>query len=441
MSVRVLLVACALFALIPAGSALAQGGSPERAASQAGHPIIWRPADRDTVSSVWVKFQGAIPQDLLGKCREVEVFVNAANRGKARLRGLRFSMEQLRLDCLGLATLNSIKAVCIGPSLRVETPESNVMLIPGPLSIEADLSTDAVSPKRAGGAGGRNEAVEFRFLFSTPADWTLKLTGGPEGGIVRAASGKNVPSCEYRWDGTDASGKVVPDGEYMYEMAATSTCGGAGEAGYAGVIMVDTSIPGRPVPVDPVDDDIVSPTFHLRWQPVEGAWFYEVQLSKNEDFDPHEIYSTGARQLRFSGRDDGSFFWRVRAVSRAGTPGQFSPARRVEVRKVMQPAIAMLGVTTKADGLRSEEGEMMRITYMANDRIAVTIRIVTANGEVVKTLLDGVNRDKGPHVELWDGRGDDHEFVPAGAYVTTVEAEGTDDVTPFSENRLVTVQY
>jgi flagellar hook assembly protein FlgD len=83
----------------------------------------------------------------------------------------------------------------------------------------------------------------------------------------------------------------------------------------------------------------------------------------------------------------------------------------------------------------------MRVTYMANDNIVVTIRIVTAGGDVMRTLLNGVARPKGAHVELWDGRDDRKELVPAGAYIARVEAKGTDDVTPFSESRLVTVQY
>jgi flagellar hook assembly protein FlgD len=269
----------------------------------------------------------------------------------------------------------------------------------------------------------------------------LKLTGGAEGAIARAAAGENVSSCEFEWDGKDGSGAVVPDGEYMYEIVATSTCGNAGRANYAGVITVDTTVPGRPEPLEPVSNDIVSPNFSLRWQAVEGAWFYEIQLSETEDFDPHEIYSTGASQIRFSGRSDGSFNWRVRAVSRGGTPGPFSVPRSAEVLKVMQPAISMLGVTTRADGMRPEKDETLRVTYMANDNLVLTIRIVSGSGAVVRTLLDGIARDKGPHIEMWDGRDDSNELVPAGAYIATVEAKGTDNVTSFRESRLVTVQY
>lgn len=56
--------------------------------------------------------------------------------------------------------------------------------------------------------------------------------------------------------------------------------------------------------LEPADNDIVFPDFCLRWEPVAAAWFYEVQLSEYSDFCPHEIYSTGATQLRFAGRDD-----------------------------------------------------------------------------------------------------------------------------------------
>jgi flagellar hook assembly protein FlgD len=438
MPLRTFTICCVLIGTLYAVEGGAQVESPERAATLAGRPVISVPAHGDTLFSMWTGVQGAIPEDLLGKCREVGVLVNGANRGTARLRGVRFSLDAINLDCLPLGTPNSVRAVCLGPSLRVESDELKVMYIPGPLEIEADLSTDAISPARSGGSAA---AVEFKFNFSTPADWTLTLAGGADGNVVRGATGVNVPQCEYRWDGMDGQGNIVPDGEYMYEVVATSTCGGAGQANHVGVITVDTSIPGRPGPVEPVNEDIVSPNFQIRWGPVQGAWFYEIQLSEMNDFEPHEIYSTGASQLRFSGRSDGFFYWRVRAVSRGGNPGPFSETRRAEVRKVMKPAISMLGVTTKAEGTATEENEEMRVTYMANDNIVVTIRIVTAAGEVVRTLLNEVTRTKGAHVELWDGRDDNNELVTAGAYIARVEAAGTEDVTPFSESRLVTVEY
>lgn len=438
MPLRKLLVGCILMGLSYAVELDAQVQSPERAAALTGRPVISTPVNGDTLSTMWTAVQGAIPQDLVGKCREIQLIVNGSNRGTAKLRGIRFSLDAINLDCLPPGAWNSVTAVCLGPSLRVESDEINVMYLPGPLKIEADLSTDAIAPSRSGGAASQ---VDFKFSFSTPADWSLTIVGGADRKVVRGATGTNVPKCEYTWDGKDRTGGIVPDGEYMYEVDATSTCGGEGKANYVGVITVDTTVPARPEPVEPVNEDVVSPSFSLRWQPVKGAWFYEIQLSEQADFDPHEVYSTGASQLRFSRRSDGFFYWRVRAVSRGGNAGPFCEARHAEVRKVMKPAISMLGVTTKADGTATEENETMRVTYMANDNIIVTIRIVTAKGDVVRTLLDEVYRTKGPHVEFWDGRDDDEELVTAGAYIATVEAKGTEDVTPFRESRLVTVEY
>jgi flagellar hook assembly protein FlgD len=315
------------------------------------------------------------------------------------------------------------------------------VLAPRPIEIDPYLSTDAISPVRSGSPQGANNSVKFRFAFTTPADWSFRLTGGGGDEPILARSGSTDPEAEFTWDGTNEAGTQVDDGEYIYEITATSTCGDAGQANCNGVITVDSSVPGQPQLVEPVDNDIVSPDFHLRWQPVETAWFYEVQVSASAGFDPHEVFSTGANHLRLAKRPDGFFHWRVRAVSRGGTPGAFSSARRAEVRKVMKPALSHLGIITKSDGLKPERGEAMRVTYMANDDIVISIRLVTADGDLIRTLLDGIARDKGAHVELWDGRGEDGELVPAGAYVATIEADGTEDVTPFSESRLVTVVY
>lgn len=441
MSMRVVLVTCALLGMTLAGKAHSQSDSPGNAAAEAGRPVIWKPADRDTVHSMWVILQGAMPQDFIGKCRDVEVFVNEASRGNARIRGVNFIMDGLRLDCLDPGMWNRIKAVCSGPSLKAETEETRIMLVPGPLQIDADLTTDAISPGLDAASGARKREVVFRFNFSTPADWTLKLTKGAERTVVRGGSGQGAASCEFTWDGTDVSGSIVEDGEYMYEMVATATCPDAGLANYVGVITVDTSVPGRPDLLKPEERDVLSPNFSLRWRGVERAWFYEVQLAGSDDFDPHEVYSTGATELKFSGREDGPFCWRVRAVSRSGTPGPFSDSRHAEVRRVMKPAISMLGVTTRSDSLAPGRARSIRLSYVANDDIVITIRIVTAYGTVVRTLLDGVARQKGPHVEEWNARDDGNDLVPAGTYVANVEAEGTERVTPFRESRLVMVQY
>jgi flagellar hook assembly protein FlgD len=381
-----------------------------------------------------------VPAELVSSVREIEMHVNNAIRKKAVLRGNSFRVGDVRLDCGGATTWNSVKAVCIGPSRRYESPDVKVVLAPDPLEIDPYLSTDAISPARPGSPRTANNSVEFRFAFNTPADWSFRLTGSGADPVL-TGSGKADPESKFTWDGTDSSGVFVDDGEYMYEVTASSTCGDAGEANCYGVIFVDSSIPGQPRLVEPVNDDIVSPDFQLRWEPVEDAWFYEVQLSEDGGFDPYEVFSTGADHLRLAKRPDGLFHWRVRAVSRGGTAGPFSQARRLEVRKVMKPAISHLGVITRSDGLRPEQGEAMRVTYMANDDVVVSLRIVTADGGLIKSVLDGVSRDKGAHVELWDGRGQDGELVPAGAYVATIEADGTDDVTPFNESRLVTIVY
>lgn len=438
---RVFLLACASVGMLFALQVPSQCSAIQASGSRTPVPTISSPARGDTIRSIWITVQGAVPAELASGLREVEIYVNGAAKAKTLLRGKNFSVSDVRLDCGGAATWNSVKAVCSGPSTSVESPEVKVVLAPSPLEIDPYLSTDAISPSRPGPPDRASDSIQFRFAFSTPADWSFRLTGGGGAEPILSRSGTADPKCEFSWDGTDESDAYVEDGEYMYEITASSTCGGAGQTHYCGVIAVDSSVPDQTQLVEPVNDDIVSSDFQLRWEPVQGAWFYEVRISSSAGFDPHEVFSTGANHLRLAKRPDGFIYWQVRAVSRGGTPGPFSSARRVEVRKVMKPAISHLGVVTRSDGLRPEQGEAMRITYMANDDIVVTIRIVMADGTPIRTLLDNVARDKGAHVELWDGRGDDGELVPAGAYVAAVEADGTDDVTPFSESRLVTVVY
>ncbi len=65
----------------------------------------------------------------------------------------------------------------------------------------------------------------------------------------------------------------------------------------------------------------------LRWQPVQTAVSYEVQLDNNRNFNSPEFTASGLTALSVvpgSALADGLYHWRVRAYDGSGTPGSWS---------------------------------------------------------------------------------------------------------------------
>jgi hypothetical protein len=67
------------------------------------------------------------------------------------------------------------------------------------------------------------------------------------------------------------------------------------------------------------------------------------------------------------------------------------------------------------------------ISFSLPAREAVQLRIVTARGGIVRTLLSDV-RDAGNHEIDWDGRDAAGQLVGAGVYLAVVEAGGERDL-------------
>jgi hypothetical protein len=64
-----------------------------------------------------------------------------------------------------------------------------------------------------------------------------------------------------------------------------------------------------------------------------------------------------------------------------------------------------------------------RLSYYLPAEAIVSIYVYNLEGRVVRTLVDRVERPQGSNTgrEVWDGRDDDGEFVPAGPYVVVLE--------------------
>jgi hypothetical protein len=64
------------------------------------------------------------------------------------------------------------------------------------------------------------------------------------------------------------------------------------------------------------------------------------------------------------------------------------------------------------------------IAYELPGEASVHLTIHSANGRVVRTLVDSESRGAGPHAVSWDGRDESGRQVAAGAYFYRLEAGG-----------------
>ena len=115
------------------------------------------------------------------------------------------------------------------------------------------------------------------------------------------------------------------------------TCGGDtpifwGDAFVAKVDVSGTAPPQPPPPPPPAAPALVSPAdgavaaqpVTFDWSDVAGAVSYTIQVDEISQFGAPLILSasTTASQFTTSSLPDGNWFWRVRAVNSAGTPGR-----------------------------------------------------------------------------------------------------------------------
>jgi outer membrane protein OmpA-like peptidoglycan-associated protein/flagellar hook assembly protein FlgD len=73
------------------------------------------------------------------------------------------------------------------------------------------------------GSPGQN-AVRFRQKGVKDAKWKGEVSG-PDGAVLRSFPFSPLPDAEVEWDGTDDSGRPVPDGVYSYKLGALDGAG------------------------------------------------------------------------------------------------------------------------------------------------------------------------------------------------------------------------
>jgi len=64
------------------------------------------------------------------------------------------------------------------------------------------------------------------------------------------------------------------------------------------------------------------------------------------------------------------------------------------------------------------------IAFDLPEKAAVSLRVFNAAGRQVRSLVEGVRMESGPHVQPWDGRDDDGAALASGVYFCMLEVDG-----------------
>jgi Beta-propeller repeat len=98
-------------------------------------------------------------------------------------------------------------------------------------------------------------------------------------------------------------------------------------------------VPAAPALVVPDDGAVVAQPVTFDWTDVAAAVSYTIQVDEIPEFGAPLIMSAGAfvSQFTTSSLPDGNWFWRVRGVNSAGTPGAWSAVRAIQVQSAPPP--------------------------------------------------------------------------------------------------------
>jgi hypothetical protein len=206
----------------------------------------------------------------------------------------------------------------------------------GSTSSPASLSAVSVSPTSV--VGG------------TAAQGTITLTGAaPSGGAVVTLSSANASVVSVPASVTVAAGaSSATFGVNTSTVAAntgvtiTATYGGVSRSTTLTVTPASTSPPSSdPLPapslVSPAADARFSPgtSITFDWTDVSGAASYTIQIDDSDTFATPQVVNLNTTTSQFTTNTlpTTRMWWRVRANSASGTPGNWSPARRFEVKQ------------------------------------------------------------------------------------------------------------
>ena len=280
---------------------------------------------------------------------------------------------------------------------------------------------------------GSEDLARVTYGLSQPATVDVKIADA-EGTVVRtvlnhAPQPESWNSNQFEWNGLDDEGDEAPEGQYTYTLRAENASGAVTTVtGHLGILR---SVPAQltaPAPGASLAGDATA-----RLLPTAGYTLSSVRFSASGggSLSPPSVAKGGdgsysytfnsALMTNGANRVQSQFSWRD-----AFNQFHFYVA---EVPVTVSNPVRFGGLTRDAafspngDGVEDTTTTIVQLTNGAAD---VTVRVLDADGEPVKTLFDGHHE---PYLStVWDGTDADGAPAPDGEYdieIAATNAAGT----------------
>ena len=278
---------------------------------------------------------------------------------------------------------------------------------------------------------GRLDTASISGRFSETVDWSVRILDGAT--VLRDVAGSGADFA-VGWDGLDGSTPLA-DGDYEIEITAQDAWGN-GPTTRTASIAIDT--------VGAQLADVTPDASAERWLSPNGddsretaAWTATMtepgslvlQVYDADDVRVRmdvETSAIGANSVAWDGRDDdgdpvpdGLYSVRISPRDLAGTTGT-STTRPVRVDTTLGYVSTSKALFHPHDG--DSLAPTTTIGYTLTRTATVTWVIKDATGNVVDTLLDGVETDAGTWTRVFAGRRLDGSAIPNGTYTSVVTA-------------------
>ncbi|MDD5174078.1 MAG: FlgD immunoglobulin-like domain containing protein, partial [Candidatus Omnitrophica bacterium] len=226
-------------------------------------------------------------------------------------------------------------------------------------------------------------------------------------------------------DGKDIAEEVVPDGVYRYKIEATDPVRSVNATPVTSSITADTDLPIAAI-TSPVDGAVVGSTVAITGTASDNN-IRDYVLEYGQGDTPIS-WTLIDRTLHYSVTDGLLANWDSAKVSngiytvRLTATDIANHAASAQVC-VTVDNIQITNVSVLPDTINPHNGESSTITYALDRDADITIKLYDLDNNLKRILIIVTPHAAGVSSQIWDGKDDNGEIVPQGAYTITIEAQ------------------
>lgn len=225
------------------------------------------------------------------------------------------------------------------------------------------------------------------------------------------------------WDGKDKDGNWVADGSYTYLLRVEFTTGEVGTR--QGVVIVDNTPPKKPSLLYPAAGASVSSTTPLlRWEKLADADYYYVMYSDNDEFIGGELASSLENTFKLPKLEQGTYYWKVKAVDRAGNESEWSDSWQFTIEELDTSTFQISNFFAYPNPFSPDQDGIMDelvIGFTLQQPGNVTLTIYNLAGQMVLKRELG-ELAWGDHQIIWNGKNQQNQRVQKGVYILRLAA-------------------